>query len=142
MNNAVGFFGLFLVGGAAILPGCTRPAAIWIEPGASTRKLSFRVARSREDLRPVESLDFITVRTCYGQPGPQVVLWEARGDVPKNESVATRITYGVAPRGFQNTAAPKALAGICLETVINGSGLSATVRFTVEDNGSITERKP
>ena len=137
----VRLLGWLFLGQVATLSACMKPSAIWIEPGATTRELVFRVVRSRQDTRPVASIDLITVRTCHGQPGPQVVLWEARGDVPKGASAPTKLTYGVAPAGFHNTGAPKALAGNCLEGVISGSGVSATVRFAVGEDGSIGQRR-
>lgn len=122
--------------------GCMRPAAIWLADNAQAGALTFRVARSRTDLRPVASLDRITVRACEDQPGAPNVFWVAQRDSAATDPLPTSITYGVPPAGFRAVGGPKPLTGVCVEAVVSGAGVAATVRFVVHDDGSITERHP
>jgi hypothetical protein len=127
---------------ASGLSACTmRKSAIWLEPDSSAQNVVFGVAQERHGSAPVFHLNYVAVRTCYSSVDQYKTLWQARGDLPKGESVPTRITYGRPPAGFMTEIPPQPLTPGCYEGLISGDGISGTVRFAVQPDGSVTEQR-
>lgn len=120
-----------------LLTQCMEKAAIWILPGATSTQLTFGIARVRGSARPVVDLRSLSVKTCYTEGQDQISMWTLSGQPPNAKEVPTRIIYGLPPAGFVPTQPPAVLTQGCYEASVSGHGVSASVRFLVNADGSI-----
>jgi hypothetical protein len=121
-----------------LLSGCTRRSVIWVVTPATAVMLEFGLAQTREGTQPVEFLQDIRVTGCHDPSSYPDVFWEVTtnrltGPAPM------RIRYGVAPRGFETFVASKPLPHGCYVMEVHGEAFSATTRFEVTADGSVSE---
>jgi hypothetical protein len=133
----VGFRIAFLSSSCLALAGCLRPAVLWIAPGSTAEELTFVLAEERDGGRPVESFEYFAVRSCWQPDRPQETFWERDGRGTGIVSAADTIRYGVTPVGLRSRGSARPLVAGCYEALASGSGVSASVAFTVDSAGTV-----
>ncbi len=120
---------------ALTVVGCAAAnATIWIEPNSTAKHTVFRIARSREATAPPSFFYGLSVITCRGSR----VMWTF-GGASNAAPTPSRIVYGEPSRGYTTREGPRPLRPGCYQAVISGS---ASVRFMVRADGSVTEQSP
>lgn len=120
---------------------CMRPGIIWLDGASTSQRVVFGVAKHRGEDKPVADLRTFSLKSCYvAADVPQGVYWQATGRILEGPP-PLRVTYGVAPNGFQNATPPALLVPGCYDASISGEGVSSTVRFELRSDGSVVEKK-
>lgn len=123
----------------ALFAACSRPAAIWLEPGSTVASLRFSYARERGTARPLASLEGIRVTRCGVGPGESIgqqVVWSAVAASGALHDVAGSFAYGAPPQGMQTSRQPQALVPGCYVVSISGTGVSASECIEIRADGA------
>jgi hypothetical protein len=118
--------------------GCRLKASAWVVSGSRSERLVIGVAQERGSRIPVEDLDEFTITTCPSDRASRQDVWTITATATLR-TIPTAIRYGVVPSGFKGPSAAPTLSPGCYEAFVIGTGIAASSRFDVHEDGAVVE---
>jgi hypothetical protein len=117
---------------AALVTGCPKDTAIWVQEGSTAGNLVFVLGKEPGKPEPV-GIGVLSVRPCGATEGDRATaLWIIEGS--GGTQPLERVRYGITPQDFVATVEAKPIGPGCYRVDISGSGETT---FEIDRSGAV-----